>query len=225
LRLFDLAGRLYQGIGLQLSVRLFGASNWERGANLDRVDVSLNDRVWLLKKMSASNLTCEALRSLAQEAGVPGGFYDDLGDPVREPHLVRGLGFAADPEFYHSAIDGVADHTPDDGWRIRWLTYAEGLYETPLHLHYENLDPEARYRLDITYAGEGYSLPITLTANSGVVLQRNFTRSANPTKMTIDLPTAVTANGRLDLFWTRPPGLGGSGRGVQVAEARLYPAN
>ena len=35
-RLFGLAGDLFRDGGLQLSVKLYGASNWERGANLDR---------------------------------------------------------------------------------------------------------------------------------------------------------------------------------------------
>jgi hypothetical protein len=50
-RLFELAGELFQDGGLQLSVKLYGASNWERGANLDRVDTPLNDRVWMERGM------------------------------------------------------------------------------------------------------------------------------------------------------------------------------
>ena len=34
----------------------------------------------------------------------PGGFYDDLGDPKRQPHLVRGEGFDTDPAFYVSSL-------------------------------------------------------------------------------------------------------------------------
>jgi hypothetical protein len=36
-----------------------------------------------------------------------------------------------------------------------------------------------------------------------------------------DLPTEATANGELTLTWTREPGLGGNGRGCQVAEVWL----
>lgn len=222
-RLFDLAGKLYQSIGLQLSVKLYGASNWERGANLDRVDVSLNDRAWLLKRLDETGASCTALKQLADEAGTPAGLYDDLGDPTHEPHLVRGPGFERDPEFYASAIDGIADRTPDDGWRMRWITYAEALYETPLHLHYDGLDPHMAYRLDITYAGEDYAVPLTLTANDGVVLQKDFQRTQNPMQVTLSLPPSLTARGRLDLYWRRPDGLGGSGRGRQIAEVRLIP--
>ena len=36
----------------------------------------------------------------------PGGFYDDLGELARQPHLVRGADYADDPAFLHSALVG-----------------------------------------------------------------------------------------------------------------------
>lgn len=36
-----------------------------------------------------------------------------------------------------------------------------------------------------------------------------------------DIPTEASATGELRLKWNRPAGLGGSGRGVQVAEVWL----
>jgi len=229
-RLFDLAGRLYKEIGLQLSVKLYGASGIERGANLDRLDVSLNNRAWLEKQLSdmeALDGTQKAAR-LAQlaagDAPPPGGFYDDLGDPRHEPHLVRGMGFAADPEAYDSAIDGIADMTPDDGWRMAWITYGETLYEQPITLRYDALDPAAHYRLKIVYAGEGYALPVKLTGN-GEILHDFTDRKTNPMTVELDVPQRLTAGGKLTLEWTRPGGLGGSGRGHQVAQVWLYPAS
>jgi hypothetical protein len=222
-RLFDLAAALYRTIGLQLSVSHFGASSVERGANLDRVDVSLNDRVWLLSRIEAVERAGDpaGLRALADVDAVPkGGFYDDLGNPGHEPHLLRGKGFIADPEAYDSAIDGIADHTPDDGWRMRWITYAETLYARPVTLRYRRLDRHARYRLKIVYAGEDYALPIRLTAN-GVVLRDMPARASNPMTVECDVPQALTRGGILTLRWTGPDGLGGSGRGHQIAEVWL----
>ena len=61
-----------------------------RGANLDTIDQVLNDRLWLERRF-------EAIAQARQRAGaagrdrrdrrtgpipVPGGFYDDLGDPA-----------------------------------------------------------------------------------------------------------------------------------------------
>jgi hypothetical protein len=36
-----------------------------------------------------------------------------------------------------------------------------------------------------------------------------------------DIPRAATAKGELDLAWYREPGLGGNGRGCEVAEVWL----
>ncbi|WP_049973943.1 hypothetical protein [Azospirillum sp. B4] len=229
-QLFDLAGRLYAHVGLQLSVPRYGASGIERGANLDRVDTSLNDRVWLTRQFAEiAQLPDEAARQarLADIATwshpAAGVLYDDLGDPGHEPHLVRGEGEARDPELYDSAIDGIADRTPDDGWRLSWITYAETLYERPIHLRYRHLDPTRQYTLRVTYAGEDYALPMRLTANGGVEIHPALPRPANPATLEFDIPRTATRDGRLDLEWTRPAGLGGSGRGHQVAEAWLIP--
>jgi len=222
-RLFDLAAALYEHIGLQLSVQRFGASGIERGANLDRVDVPLNDKAWLLGQIDAAAGDPARLKRLAApDVVAKGGFYDDLGNPGREPHLVRGKGFARDPEAYDSAMDGIADRTPADGWRMAWITYAETLYETPITLRYTGLDRRRTYRLKIAYAGEDYALPMRLTAN-GRVLQDFTPRTANPMTVELDVQRALTRGGVLRLGWTRPEGLGGSGRGHQIAQVWLYP--
>jgi hypothetical protein len=228
--LFDLASRLYAHVRLQLSVKLYGASGVERGANLDRVDVSLNDRVWLTRRFAEiANLPTEAQRLAAITDIIDwpdardGALYDDLGDPQHEPHLIRGLGFDRDPEFYDTAIDGIADMTPDDGWRMSQISYAETLYDRPMTLAYTGLDRTRPYRLRITYAGEGYHAPMRLLANGGIELQPPTDRPANPTTITLDIPPAATATGALTLQWTGPLDGGGSGRGHQVAEVWLIP--
>nr|NUR38348.1 hypothetical protein [Sphingomonas sp.] len=213
-RLFSLADRLFVAARLQLSVKRFGASNVERGANLDRVDVDLNDRVWIERHIGIA---------VDYERRAEGALYDDLGDPSNEPHLVRGSGFAADPQMYRTAIDGIADHTPDEGWRMSDLSYAESLYDAPLRLHYSGLDRRRRYKLVATYAGEEYSLPMRLVADSRFEIHGPLRRARNPMTLEYPIPAEATADGQLDLEWSGPPGLGGSGRGHQVAETWLIP--
>jgi hypothetical protein len=229
-QVFALADKLFHNIGLQLSAKLYGASNWERGANLDRIDIPLNDRVWLKNRFTEiRQLPGEAakLAAIAQilhwSDPAPRTLYDDLGDPANEPHLIRGKGFAADPEQYQTAIDGVSDHTPLEGLRWSQLTYAETLYETPLQLAYNHLDPAKRYRVRVTYAGEDYTAAIGIVANGSIEIEPLHDRKSNPESLEFAIPQAATAAGSLTLEFTRPQGTGGSGRGHQVAEVWLIP--
>ena len=218
-RLFALAERLWQGARLQLSVKLYGATTIERGANLDRVDVDLNDRAWIEAQLATRTPAALADHARARE----GALYDDLGDPDNEPHLVRGSNPATDPLRLAGTVDGIADRTPNQGWRMSWISYAESLYDAPLRLHYAGLDPQRRYRLVATYAGEDYWLPMRLVANGSIELHPPLDRKTNPMTVDIEIPAAATRGGTLDLAWTRPVGMGGSGRGHQVAETWLIP--
>jgi hypothetical protein len=243
-RLFTLAAALFRDWGLQMSVPLYHAENWERGANLDRVDTPLTDAAWMRHALDeALKQPTEDVRQAALNAIVhwahptPGALYDDLGDPANEPHLVRGTPWADDPAMYHAAIDGIADRTlaanpspanlstpsTETPWRLSWLDYAETLYETPLELDYTGLDPHRGYRVRITYAGEDYALPLRLTANDGIEIHPLRLRHSNPETVEFPVPAAATATGRLQLRWTGPAGSPGSGRGRQVAEVWLIP--
>jgi hypothetical protein len=227
-RLSALAETLWHKARLQLSVSRYGASNIERGANLDRAEVDLNDRVAIERDMAqALNPPTEpariaALRALADpERKADHALYDDLGDPAKEPHLVHSA--APTPDLRDTAIDGIADRTPEDGWRMADITYAETLYDRPIRMHYAGLNPRRRYRLIARYAGEDYQLPMRLVANGRWELHGPLNRARNPMTVTIDIPHAATRGGTLDLAWTRPAGLGGSGRGHQIARTWLIP--
>lgn len=229
-RLFELAGDLFRDGGLQLSVKLYGASNWERGANLDRVDTPLNDRVWMQSAMDKAltepteSRRIEELRAIVNwQHPVAGTLYDDLGNPTVEPHLVRGMGWSQDPEMYETAIDGIADRTLADGWRLSWLSYAEALYEQPLEMQYAGLNPALEYRMRITYAGEDYAVPITLTTGRGLEIHPARQRRSNPEIVEFAVPRDAIVNGKLRLRWMRPADIGGGGRGRQIAEVWLLP--
>jgi hypothetical protein len=226
----ELAGALFESIRIQLSAHRYGASAVGRGANLDTIDVSLNDRAWLegrfaeIRGLPEESQRLAAIRNvLNYESPVPGAYYDDLGEPGREPHLVRNDHHRSDPDLRYEPHDGIADVTPDVGWRRSWVTYAGALYDEPLILAYEDLNPRVHYRVRITYAGEDYALPTRLVANGRFEIHPSRNRHSNPETVEFDIPREATVTGKLKLAWTRSAGLGGSGRGAQVAEVWLLP--
>jgi hypothetical protein len=235
-RVFDLAGDLFRSIGMQLSVEKYHAIAVDRGANLDTIDFPLNDRAWLSKKFAAiRRRTSESDRLRDVEEVVdwtdpgPGGFYDDLGNLARQPHLVRGPGFARDPAFLESSLVGfeewtVADEPGDKSpgvLRKSWIDHAESLNDAPLKLHYTDLDPHARYTVRAVYAGDSLRRKIRLVANDGIEIHP-FIQKPFPIRPTeFEIPVEATAHGELDLSWYREPGLGGNGRGCQVSEVWL----
>src|SRR5258708_30454145 len=60
-RVFELAEALFQSIRMQLSVERYQAIAVERGANLDSIDVPINNHAWLSRRF-------DEIRQLPQEA-------------------------------------------------------------------------------------------------------------------------------------------------------------
>jgi hypothetical protein len=224
-RIFELAEALFQSIRMQLSVSRYKAIAVDRGANLDTVDVPLNNRLWLKDRFEGiRKLSTEAARLQALDAIVnwtnpgPGGFYDDLGNSAAQPHLVKGLGFAKDPAFLESALSGFQLRP---GWRTSWGDFAEALQETPLQMHYTGLDKTAQYKVRVVYAGDSLTRKIKLDANNSTPVHPFITKPSPVEPIEFDIPPGAAASGELTLSWSREPGLGGNGRGAQVSEVWL----
>jgi len=171
--------------------------------------VPLNNRLWLERRFAETRGDpAEIDRILNWSDPGPGGFYDDLGDPARQPHLTRG---AASLEYRAQ-------------WPRSWWTYAESLYDDPLQMRYSGLDPAAQYRIRVVYAGDSPGRKIRLMAGAGLhpVEVHPLMLKPQPVRpVEFDIPRAATAAGELELSWYREAGLGGNGRGCQVAEVWL----
>jgi len=204
-RVFELAEALFQSIRMQLSVKRYKAIAIDRGANLDAIDRDLNDRVWL--KSHIHNVS----EILNWTNPGEGGFYDDLGNAGRQPHLVPG----------ESTLIGFADRRPDQGSRVSWFNDAESLFDEPLRMRYSGLDPQARYKVRVVYGGDMVKVPVRLAANGNIEIHPYLPKPNPPAPLEFDIPGEATRGGTLMLEWTRPPGLGGNGRGCQVAEVWL----
>ena len=196
-RVFALAEALFQSIRMQLSVPLYRAISRDRGATLDNIDWPIVDRPG----------------AITPNAG-PGGFYDDLGNPAREPHLVRSEGVRTGFGSTLAVKDGRS--------RIASYTVEEGMYDTPIVLHYSDLDRTAQYRVRVVYGGErSRSERLVADGKYEIHPMQRIENLYDP--LEFDIPQEATSSGDLTLTWTIPPGLGGSGRYNQVAEVWLIP--
>jgi hypothetical protein len=228
----ELAEALFQSIGMQLSVEKYQAIEVGRGANLDELNVPLNNRVWLKERFTE-------LRKLNDEPAMlrgvdeivhwtdpgPGGFYDDLGNSANQPHFVRPGSYAADPGFLETPFIGL-DSEPN--WRRSWCTHADGRYQTPVTMHYRDLDLRAHYKVRVVYAGD-FEPKVRLVAISTsdksemreVEIHPFISKPQPVAPLEFSIPNEATSGGELTLTWHCDPKRGGAGRGCQVAEVWL----
>jgi hypothetical protein len=218
-RVFEMAEALFQSIRMQLSVDRYKAISVGRGANLDTIDHPLNNRRWLkdqfeeIRKLSIEAQRLKRLDEIVHwtDPG-PGGFYDDLGNPMAQSHLVRGPGFERDPDYWQSVLMHFEDRPTG---RKAWWDQALTLFDAPLKMRYTGLDRTGRYKVKVVY-GAG---PIRLVANDQIEIHPLLTKTYQAVEF--DVPATATAGGELELSWSRPAGGGGAGRGCQVAEVWL----
>ncbi|SIO36089.1 hypothetical protein SAMN05444166_4090 [Singulisphaera sp. GP187] len=222
-RVFELGEALFQSIRMQLSVPRYQAIGEERGANLDSIDAPLNNRVWLeaefdrLRALPDEAARQQGIEQLIQRTNPgPGGFYDAPGDPTRRPHVEPGPSVALDP-MLRVARQGFQ---PRPDWPLTWYRHAESLYDVPLRMNYDDLDPRAHYSVRVVYAGDRGPTPLELKAD-GLVVHAPIPKSDPVRPLEFAIPPQATADGRLTLTWTRDPGRGGNGRGCQVTEVWL----
>jgi hypothetical protein len=224
-RVFELAEALFQSIRMQLSVTRYKAISVGRGATLDTIDMPLNNRIWLERRFAAIRLLeSEEARLAAIDAILnwtnpgPGGFYDDLGDPCRRPHLLAGSAYEQDPARLHGPLTGF-DQNPE--WRRSWCRHAASLYDEPLRMNYTGLDRSAAYKVRVVYTGDMFQARIRLTANDSIELHPSLTKPRSMAPLEFDIPLDATRSGSLNLSWHAEPGRGGNGRGCQVSEVWL----
>lgn len=234
-RIFQLAEALFQTIKMQLSVPLYQALAVPRGANLDTVDLSLNDRGWLLSRfgeiraLPTEAARLSALRQVTEWKNPgPGGYYDDLGNLEDEPHLVASGSPSDDPEF---RVNALATHTVRTGtglenWRASWWDQRSCFYGSSVEMRYTGLDPGARYRLRIVYIPSFRPSEIRLMANGTLQIHPPLDvgkedRGKLPHPREFELPGEATQGGALDLRWTVNPDAGYLAGFGQIAEVWL----
>jgi hypothetical protein len=169
----------------------------------------------------------------------PGGFYDDLGNPQNQPHLLRQKTWLEDPLLIRTPIDEhyyTKQVTTD---RLSWLDQAHIRYSMGQHppedkltpsqqqriqaenlplltMRYDQLDPAAKYRLRITYCGR-FRPETRLIADDKYEIHGPLTQPDPVEPLEFDIPHQATADEQLELKWH----LLNNARGAQVSEVWL----
>ena len=197
--IIDLCDALYKSISLQTSVAKYKASGEERGAVLDFLDRPLNNRWWLedeFKRIGKlpEQIQVKALDTIANwENPGPGGFYDDIGNVSKSPHVYRGEPWVTDPLARKSG-DLPGYSWWDNGFsrqRLSWMTNMGW----PLGMEYNGLDSTAHYTVRITGYGE-----TLLKANGRRVTPSRYGRTIGAIKE-FPIPPSYIEHGRLVLTW------------------------
>lgn len=226
-RIQQLAEALFQSIRMQLSVERYQAEAVDRGGNLDTIDAPVTNGPWLIQRLREIAIlptSAERIRAIKEflDSADPGlgGFYDDPGDLLRPSHVLRGPGATEDPEMRHSVLVGHRYPLPAE-MPLAWKSWAEVCYDAKLRMRYSHLDPQAHYRVRVVYSADFANVKIRLDCENGPEIHPYISKPKPPAPLEFDVPPEGNARGELTLVWSREPGLGGPGRGVQVSEVWL----
>ncbi|MHC4215892.1 MAG: glycoside hydrolase family 20 zincin-like fold domain-containing protein, partial [Planctomycetota bacterium] len=202
-----LADSLHEKIKAQLYVKKHDVPFRTRGAFMDGIDEPLNDIAWLtaqfkeIRKLDSEPAKLAAIDKVVNRTNPgPGGFYDNMGSSLRSPRI----------GFYYKV-----DREEDRDIPMAWKNQAGTIYETPLELVYDNLDPDATYTARIAYRGRR-SRMMQLVANDKYKIH-DPVRTMNPPIREFQIPKEATASGKLKLTWT----CGEGQRGSQICEIWL----
>jgi len=238
-RCWECADYLFEAIGSQTSVKKHQAQSG-RGDFMDYIDTPLSDVIWLLsqfdriKQAQGENAKLSLIEELLnRENPGPGGFYDNLGQSLETPRLVDYPVWEEDPGSLRSPRVGfetglrgkewiyTVQATGFDGIAIplAWMNQITTLYEMPLSVVYEDLDPHTNFVLRVAYTGR-FRAKIRLTADDKFQIHEIMETGTIPISE-FAIPSEATRDGRLKLTWTCAEGE----RGTQVAELWLIASN
>jgi hypothetical protein len=206
-RMNELGRSLRENIGMKLAAVL-GAEP-ERADFLDDLDEPLNNGRWMMtemEKLLRSDDEAEKRAGIARilywEDPGPGGFYDDLGTPTRQAHLVYPKPVSEDPGRLETAAQEI-DHKGLKGGRMSWRTTACAFRKSSLHMRYEGLDPSGRYLLRVTYPAHRPGTSVRLVANGQFELQPMTAMPRELHQREYEIPAEATTSGKLELAWSR----------------------
>ncbi|HZK39254.1 MAG TPA: hypothetical protein VFD23_03770 [Clostridia bacterium] len=172
-----LADRLFEHIGAQLTVSRHQAASWDRGAFVECLDIPLNDKRYILAQMdeaekrpSQKEKTQAVIKNITHRTDPgEGGFYDNFGSDESWHRLENHDDYKKDPGFFKTPLLSFLmppPHDEDDNRNIplAWRQNVYTLYQTPLFVNYDGLDPTADYSIRTVY---GKYRPIHIRLSAG----------------------------------------------------------
>jgi len=238
-RCYALADSLFRSFGAQLTMEKHFAAGG-RGNFIDNIDIPLNDALWIMdqlsriEKLNDEQERLDAIDKLLHRTDPgPGGFYDNFGNPaawkrvrakktwkedpgsLESPRVSFGVGLTGVDWVHEVVAKGFEGQiTP-----LAWMNQINTLYDTPLEMEYDNLDPNGEYTLKIAYTGR-FRSNMKLVAD-GVTIH-DYIRMGTRPLFEFALPGVVTKDGKVTFTWTCGQDDTGEGeRGSQVAEIWL----
>ena len=230
-----LADSLFKSIGAQLTMKKHGAMSG-RGNFIDLINMPLNDAPWFLdqfdqiQKLGSEQKRYQEIQAMLHRTDPgPGGFYDHFGAQESWYRVVPGKTWEKDPGSLQSPRTGFGVGLVGEEWvdeikatgfkgqvtpRV-WMKQAKTLYDEPLKIHYDNLDPEASYRIRISYTGR-FRSRMKMTTDDGAVIH-DFIQTGEKPLYEFDLPKACIKDGKVTFAWS----CGEGERGSQVTEIWL----
>ncbi|WP_028668302.1 alpha-glucuronidase family glycosyl hydrolase [Runella zeae] len=232
---FDLADSLFKSIGAQLTVEKHGAVSG-RGNFIDNIDIPLNDSPWLLdqiaqlEKLKSPSEQLQKIQEILHRTDPgAGGFYDHFGSPESWHRVVSDVSWEKDPGSLLSprvsfgvglAGEEWVDEIKATGFKGQvtprvWMKQVKTLYNLPLKIAYDELDPRAAYKIKISYTGR-FQSRMKLTTDDGSVVH-DFLQTGEQPIFEFEVPQKATADGKVTFVWN----CGEGERGSQVTEIWL----
>jgi hypothetical protein len=234
-RCFALSDSVFRSIRSQLTVKKPQEAEAGRGNFMDNIDLPLNDSKWFLSqcakitKLPDEQSRLQAIEKLLHRTDPgPGGFYSNLGSPESWKHVMCQKSWAQDPGGLESPFVDFGASLHGDEWvdilpvgfegqaiPQAWMSQVTTLYDTPLTVKYDSLDPKSSYMIRVAYTGR-FNSKIKLVAD-GKYLIHDFIQTGKKPIYEFPVPMEAFVDGTITLTWTCGPGE----RGTQVAELWL----
>ncbi len=224
-RISDLADNLFAHIGAQLTVSRHHASGYERGAYVDAMNVPLNDFRYLrtcFQRIRAMGDFVEKRQGIWEllhrtDPG-PGGFYDSFESfGSCWQRLSEHPDYARDPAYLDVPLPSFLLQSPvaETDVPLAWRSNIYTLYQKPLVITYQGLDPAADYWYRATY-GRYRTTDLSLHAGGAgeILLHGPIHLETDFCIVALKLPRESYASGTLTLRLTVPDGQ----RGPNVSE-------